>query len=859
MSVRIRIPQGFWTRPFVRAFLVAVVALALLGVAVFAYTWHHFARLIDSRLSGEIFERTSQVFAAPELLSVGDSLSRDELLARLRHYGYSGPDEEPSEFGRFRLTQRGLEILPGSLSQVGANESVRLEWERGRLARIISLRDSSPRDSCWVDPALVTNLFDQHRAKRRLVRYEDIPPDLIQALLAAEDRRFFSHPGISFWDGLRALWIDLRRGAPVQGASTLTMQLARSFFLTPGRTLERKAAEALIALQLEQRFNKEKILELYANEIYLGHRGSFSILGFGEGAEAYFNKDISRLSLPEAAFLAGVIRGPNRYNPYRNPERAKERRDYILDAMVKTGALTSERAEAAKREPLVVAAADLDAGEAPHFVDLVRDRLLGRYSEEELVSGSYRINTTLAVDLQKTAAQAVKEALPEVDARIAERYRKRREKPPAVQVALVALDPHSGQVKALVGGRDYGTSQMNRSVAFRQPGSGFKPFVFAAAFNEALELPEQPITPITTVVDEPTVFQFEGQQYEPSNYGEKFYGVVTVRDALIHSLNVATVKVAEMTGYDRVAALATAAGLNPRLRATPAISLGAYDSTPLEVAGAYTIFANAGERVEPFFISSVQDSAGRPLWQQSIRPQPVLDPRVAYLVVDMMQDTINRGTGAGVRARGFSAPAAGKTGTSRDGWFIGFTSNLLCVVWVGFDDGRDLGLSGAMAALPIWTAFMKRAVALPAYQNVEEFVMPDGIVQVQIDPETLAVAVPECPEVRTEKFLLGTEPHELCPKHRPSGFRTVTRTLLRAIGIGRGDNRAPETPKEPEQPPAADPPPPVASPPPAPGLGPQPQAGSMLGKAATVLSRPAAGPSSGQTRKKPAPKPAPPP
>jgi len=224
VPVRIRIPQGFWTQPFVRAFLVAVVALALLGAAVFAYTWHHFARLIDSRLSGEIFERTSQVFAAPELLSVGDVLSGDDLLARLRHYGYSGPDEEASPFGRFRLTQRGIEILPGPLSQVGSNESVRLEWERGRLARIISLRDGSPRSTCQVDPALVTYLFDQRRAKRRLVRYQDIPPDLIQALLAAEDRRFFSHPGISFWDGLRALWVDLRRGAPVQGASTLTMQ-----------------------------------------------------------------------------------------------------------------------------------------------------------------------------------------------------------------------------------------------------------------------------------------------------------------------------------------------------------------------------------------------------------------------------------------------------------------------------------------------------------------------------------------------------------------------------------------------------------------------------------------------------------
>ena len=785
MPVRIRIPRGLWSRPLVRFFLLAALILSLAGAAVFAYVWVHFSRFIDSRLSGEIFERASHVYAAPELLIVGDTITRDDVAAQLRRYGYSDPDQPSSHFGRYRLTPRGLEIQPGPGSRVGTGEAVRLEWDKGRLARIQSLRDSSPRESCWLDPPLVTNLFDRNRARRRLIRYEDLPPHLIQALLAAEDRRFFSHPGISVWDGLRALWVDIRKGAPVQGASTLTMQLARSFFLTPSRTIQRKAAEAVIALQLERRFNKEKILEFYANEVYLGHRGSFSIHGFGEGTQAYFDKDVSQLSLPEAAFLAGIIRGPNRYNPYRSPERALERRNYVLDSMVETAAITREQAEAAKRGPLNTTVPEIEASEAPYFVDLVRDRLLGRFTEEELVSSSFRINTTLDLRLQQAAYQAVLEAMPEVDAKIKERYRRRREPPPQVQVALVALDPHTGAVKALIGGRDYATSQLNRAVAPRQPGSGFKPFVYAAAFAAALEQPENAITPITTVVDEPTVFEFEGQRYEPSNYGEKFFGTVTVRDALIHSLNVATVKVAEMTGYDRVADVAIAAGLNPRLRPTPAISLGAYDSTPLEVAGAYTVFANEGERVDPYLISTVLDPDGRVLVHQRVEPRLVLDPRVAYLVLDLMQDAINRGTGAGARARGFTAPAAGKTGTSRDGWFIGFTSNLLTAVWVGFDDARDLGLPGASAALPVWTAFMKRAIALPAYRNLEEFIPPEGIVSVPIDPETLAVAVPECPVVRTEKFLIGTEPHELCPRHRPSGFRRVTSTFLRAIGIGR--------------------------------------------------------------------------
>jgi penicillin-binding protein 1B len=785
VPIRIRIARKFWRGTFARAVLVTLLVLFVVGAAGFTYLWISFSHFIDSRLGGEIFERASHVYAAPELVAVGDSLTLADVIAELRRFGYSGPDEALSSYGSFQpVGNNGLEIRPGPDSRVGPDQAVRLRFDQGQVTRIQSLPDEQLRQDCWLDPELVTNLFDRRRTKRRLVRYQDLPPSLIQALLAAEDRRFFSHMGISVWDGFRALWIDIRKGAPVQGASTLTMQLARSFFLTPSRTVKRKAAEALIALQLERRFSKEKILELYSNEIYLGHRGSFSIHGFGEGAQAYFNKDISQLTLPESALLAGIIRGPNRYSPYRNPERALERRNYILDSMVETGALTAVQAEEAKQQPLTLAPANVEASEAPYFVDLVKDRLLSRYSEEELVSSSYRVYTTLDLRLQRAAAEAIAEALPEVDAKIEQRYRHRAQSHEPAQVALVVLDPHTGAVKALVGGRDYNTSQLNRVVAERQPGSSFKPFVYAAAFEASLEDPEHAITPITTVVDEPTVFEFDGQSYEPSNYGEKFYGIVTVRDALIHSLNVATVKVAQMTGYERVAELGVAAGFNPRLKPTPAISLGAYDSTPIEVSGAYTIFANGGDRVDPFLIASVLDRDDHVLQNHQVTPVPVLDPRVAYLVVDLLEDTINRGTGAGARARGFTVPAAGKTGTSRDAWFIGFTSNLLCVVWVGFDDGSDLGLPGSSAALPIWTAFMKRAVGMPAYKDTEEFIPPEGIVSVPLDPETLSVATPECPEVRMERFILGTEPHELCPRHRPSTGQRVTRTLLRAIGVG---------------------------------------------------------------------------
>jgi len=814
VAVRLRIARTFWTRPLGRTLLLIVLALLLAGGVVFAYLWRHFSQVIDARLSGEIFERASHIYAAPELLVVGDTAGREELAANLRRFGYSDPEEELSAYGRFRLLSNGLEIQPGPASLVGPGQAVRIELANGRVERIVSLRNRAELPSCLLDPAHVTNLFDRRRTKRRLVEYQEIPPHLVQAVVAAEDRRFFDHPGISILDVLRALrydlsiWLGIRPGARPQGASTLTMQLARSFFLNRDVSLKRKAAEALIALQLERRFPKEKIFELYANEIYLGERGSFTVHGFGEAAQAYFDKDISRLTVAEAAFLAGLIRGPSWYNPYRHPDRALKRRNYILAAMGETKALTPEQVEQAKQEPLAPAAANVEASEAPYYVDWTKEMLLKRYSEQALVSESYRIYTTLDRRLQQAAAEALREALPEVDAKIAERSKHLRKPLPQVQVTLIALDPHTGAVKALIGGRDYTRSQLNRAVAHRQPGSAFKPFVFAAAFSTALTSPEQAITPITTIVDEPTIFEFEGQQYQPSNFGEKFFGVVTVRDALIHSLNVATVKVAEMTGYDRVAQVAAAAGLNPRLRPTPAVALGAYDSTPVEVAGAYTVFANGGSRVEPFGISQVLDADGRVLEQHVTRSEPVLDPRAAYLVLDLLTDAINRGTGAGARARGFAVPAAGKTGTSRDGWFVGFTSNLLCAVWIGFDDGRDLGLPGSSAALPIWTAFMKRAVSLPAYRNVDSFTPPEGIVAVPLDPETLQVATPDCPQVRTELFIVGTEPAELCPKHRPTVVQRVGRALSRAIGIRRGDKKEPEP--EPEKREEENPPPPQA-------------------------------------------------
>jgi penicillin-binding protein 1B len=355
-----------------------------------------------------------------------------------------------------------------------------------------------------------------------------------------------------------------------------------------------------------------------------------------------------------------------------------------------------------------------------------------------------------------------------VDDLIRKQKRFKGQTPPEPQCALIALDPHTGEIKALAGGRNYGVSQLNHILAKRQPGSIFKPFVYTAALNTALEGGPHILTAGTTVVDEPATFWYDNKPYEPSNFKHEFRGTVTLRQALAHSLNVATVKVAEMVGYQSVVDLANKAGLNHNIQPTPAVALGAYDVTPMEMAGAYTIFANQGVYVKPNFVSMVRAQDGRDIYTNKKESRAVLDPRVAYLITNLMEEVMRSGTAAGVRSLGFGVPAAGKTGTSqaeRDGWFAGYTSELLCIVWVGFDDNRDLDLEGARSALPIWTEFMKRALQYHAYRNAQPFEAPDGIVSVQIDPESGMLATPYCPTTISEVYISGTQPVTACPLH----------------------------------------------------------------------------------------------
>ena len=761
------------------------------GLAFLSHFWFQYSRLIDRKLAaGGPFNTPSKIFAAPEAVYVGQQIPPAEIISHLRSAGYT--ESTANRLGWYKVRLDAVEVFPGPDSYFAAEPAV-VKFSGNRVARIVSLRDNSEQPLYELEPELITNLFDKSRDKRRLVRYEDIPKLLRDAIISIEDKRFFEHPGFDPIRILAAAWIDIREMKKEQGASTLSQQLARGFFLYPDKTPKRKLLELLITLQLEGRLAKEQIFEFYCNQIYMGRRGSFNIHGVGEAAQVYFGKDFRELNLPEAATLAGIIQRPEYLNPFRNPDRARERRNLVLRAMLDNNAITKQQYDDAVKQPLGVKPGVAESSDAPYFVDMVNDQLLARFQEKELVTRVFRIYTTLDLNLQRAAVEAVRYGMPLVDEQVKRQRRFRGHTPPTPQVALVALDPVSGEVKALIGGRSYGNSQLNRAVAKRQPGSAFKPFVYAAALNTALDPNSSPIlTPVTTVDDTATVFWFDGKPYEPANFKNEVHGVVTLRQALAKSMNIATVKVAELVGYDQVVELARKAGMNLQIQPTPAVALGAYEVQPIEIAGAYTVFANGGLHAAPYLIRTVRDQDGRTVLLNKPKHDPVLDPRIAYMMTNLLEEVMRSGTAAGVRSRGFAAPAAGKTGTSHDGWFAGYTSNLLCVVWVGFDDNTELDVEGAKSALPIWTDFMKRAVTYRPYRNPAPFEPVDGIVTAEVDPETQELASAGCPVKRTEVFVAGTQPAAYCRVH---GGRPGSAPLLTTSAGWETD-----PPKDPNQP-----------------------------------------------------------
>ncbi|MFL6353243.1 MAG: transglycosylase domain-containing protein [Bryobacteraceae bacterium] len=768
MPVRLRFPSksiharlaAISVRNFV--LLGAVVALTI-TLIVISSLYAKYARIADEKLTQGPIPNSSLLYAAPEGVGIGDHGTPIQFAARLRDTGYA-EDARANSSGWYHLRPDAIEIFPGPESHAASEPGV-IRFRDGKISSVISLSDNTPRTEYTLEPQVLSSLYDKNREKRRLVKYNDIPPVLVHAVISVEDKRFFQHSGFDPMRIAKAVFVDIKKRRNAQGASTITQQLARNLWLDSRKTFGRKFDELLITIHLERRLTKQKIFEYYANQVDLGRRGSFAIRGFGEAAQAYFGKDIRQLTLPEAATLAGLVQEPSRRNPVRWPDRAKARRDVVLRLMLENGYLAKSQYEAAVQAPMVVAKQGIESADAPYFVDLVNEQLAQEFQDQDFQASGSKIYTTIDLDLQRDAGAAVALGMRDVEATLAKHHKPGNpiEDP---QVALICLDPHTGEIKALIGGKNYGMSQINHVLAKRPSGSVFKPFVYAAALNTGLQGSPNPITQSTTFEDQPRTFVYNGQDYEPVDYHHSnWLGSVTLREALSKSLNVPAVEVAEAVGYDAVADLAHQAGLAD-IKATPSMALGSYDVSPLDMAGAYTAFANGGVMVKPRFISKIVDQAGKDIWKSEVETKQILDPRVDYMMVNMMQEVLRSGTGAGVRARGFTLPAAGKTGTSHDAWFAGFTTKLLCIVWIGLDDYQDLKIDGPHAAVPVWTEFMKRAHKHRAYRDVSDFPVPEGVVSAQIDPLSGQLATSACPTNQTDYYLLGTQPIQFCLLHQ---------------------------------------------------------------------------------------------
>jgi len=722
-----------------------VIALALISLAIFfIHSYRTYAKLVDDRLDHGYLMSRAGIYAAPRTLRPGQKYSPEHLAEVLRRAGYI-ESEAASEVwnGSFSVKASAIDIRPNANAEVISLLHVSFTSD-GRIYGLTG--DDVALDSFTLAPESLTSSATTKDGAHDHLSFRDIPPVLVHAITSIEDRRFFDHHGLDIFGVARALIRNAGDERMAQGGSTITQQLIKNTYLTPERTLRRKFAEAMLAFTIERRVSKEDIFALYCNEIYLGQRGPLAVRGVDQAARVYFGKELKDLTLGEAATIAGMIQSPTRYSPVRQNDGARARRNTVLGTMVRDGFINLGQASAAASEPLAIA--DFDPAResvAPYFIDYV-NRTVERGTGVPPVDhagDAHATVTTLDLDLQRLAADAITHQLDRLD----KIYAPRGQTP---QVALVALDPKTGNVLAMIGGRDYATSQLNRATdAERQPGSVFKPFVYAAALESGM-------SPLRMFKDAPQEFTYaRTQKYRPSNYGGGFsMRDLPMRDGLIKSLNVVTVDVAMQTGLARVANTALKFGL-PRPTPYPALALGTTEATPLQIASAYASFANGGRKVQPGMTAADDGSIN----------ERVIEPTTAYVITDMLEGVIDHGTARAARGLIPGTAVAGKTGTSRDGWFVGYTPNLVCAVWIGFDDNRQLGLTGAEAALPAWVEFMKSAIDLRPELGGKSFAQPEGITVAEIDPETDELATGKCPMHERVAMLTTQAPLSECFRH----------------------------------------------------------------------------------------------
>ncbi|MBX3293658.1 MAG: PBP1A family penicillin-binding protein [Acidobacteria bacterium] len=740
-------PPTRWQRFHRTVFNVwTVSAVLFLGLGIFltlAYFWFEFSDRIDQRLlSGDVFTATAGIYSAPKTLRVGEPISKNELVEYLRSAGYiERNDKADASRSRYAIDGDVVGIEPGLTAIIDGKKAfpaVSVKFTKDQKSvDAIGDRDSGQQvREALLEPKILSSIAAEGDGRRKTVTFNDLPPHLVKAIITTEDRAFFEHYGVNFRGIARALWrrYEGDDGSPVanQGGSSITQQLVKNLLLTRDQTIQRKVTEAYMSLILETRLSKQEIFTLYANQIYLGQQTGVAIYGVGEAANAYFGKDVSQLTLPEAAFIAGVIRSPNRYTPYKYPDRAKERRNQVLSDMLEAGEISqAEFAEARKTEIVLKQISNTrDLQGMPYFSQYVVDQVPKVVNDPEALQ-HLRVYTSIDPDLQRIAYETVAKRLTALD--------KKFPKKTGLNASLVAIKPKTGEIVAMIGGRDYLENQFNRATdALRQPGSVFKPFVYLAAINSAYDSSTRQFTAASVFKDEKKTFTFGNDTYSPGNFGDFFSNQdTTLRDALVKSKNVIAVDVAMQLNIGRVMNLAAKAGLPKVEKAYPSMALGTAEATPLQVATGYTAFANLGDRTAPMPITRVASGDGRTVNHVMPDKKNVVRPDVAYIMNDMMKDVINRGTAAQLGGWGFRNNAgktgfAGKTGTSRDGWFAGFTPEIVCVVYVGFDNGDDLGLKGSDSAMPIWADFMKEAVRLhPEYNG--DWTMPANVRKAEID------------------------------------------------------------------------------------------------------------------------------
>ena len=761
MAKRSLIKDFLWRHSAGIAFLVMLAFVGFIGFL--GYTYVVITKKIDSSRRWDL---PSRIYSDATPLVPGLAYARALLEPKLNYTGYREVEGKVSQPGEYRYEGNKLEIYLQNFEYPDMEfhaMPIVVEFDGSTIRAIRRATDGITLRGVRIEPELITSIYDNEMEDRLPVSLDAVPKVLIEAILATEDRNFYSHEGISMRGIIRAVWVNTKSGEVRTGGSTLTQQLVKNLFLNPERTFRRKAQEAVMALLLEARYSKDEILETYLNEIYLGQNGSVQVLGVEQASQVYFGKKVTYLTLPEAATLAGIIRSPNVLSPLRNPERAKKRRDVVLGQMLEQKRISQAEYEDAMGEPLNVTKFPRTGRTAAFFVDLVLKQLKETYPETQLKTEGLRIFTTLDPIMQRSAERSVTVGLADLE----KRHKQLRNTPSPLQGVAITIQPGTGYVKALVGGRSYSKTQFNRAIqARRQPGSLFKPFVYATAMDPSRGAGT--FTAATLLDDSPISVQTGSAVWRPQNYDHRFHGPVSIREALAHSYNIPAVRAAIDAGVPNVITTATKIGVESRLEPYPSISLGSFEVTPLEIAYAYSVFANLGVKAEPISILAVVKRNGQ-LESRQVQMKRVAPSSVTYVMNDMLQDVFRYGTAGRAKSMGFNRPFAGKTGTTsnyRDAWFVGYSPRVLTLVWVGFDDGRSVRLAGGDACLPIWTSHMNRISGL--IPDVD-WKRPDDVTSREIDPDSGALATPYCPKSRREIFVSGTEPSAVCALHAGSG------------------------------------------------------------------------------------------